>query len=314
MTAISPYSTFIEQRQKLLNETSDPALKKHYQAEIDLVNSWDSGDIRDPDPEPVPVFLHQKTSKVTTKAGPPSLPVNELAEIPVTRKTVKPEETPEIPETQENTPTNFSQVPHGYATDWHTIRFSNTTNEPITVHVTMSGDQPFPKGVDANGNVTIQPGEYVDLTFPPGSSANFKSTKGDGSVWNQGEVHFDEANHVIWGNMSYIYGANSNMRIFSQDGQYSGYRGDLFANTPQDARIGNWGIMAPYDRFNHSDDPNNPSSATGGPNGPKNPGAAYLYSLLDKGEGYVGRGRPAEITDYDDASSLRFTGNVAVVF
>jgi hypothetical protein len=209
---------------------------------------------------------------------------------------------------------DFSTVPHGYATDWHTIRFSNTTDEPLTMHVTVAAGQPLPQGVDAHGNVTIQPGQYVDLTFAPDSSANFRSMKGDGSVWNQGEVAFDEKNHVVWGNTSYIYGANSNLRIFSQDGQHSGYLGDIVANAPADAKVGSWGIVAPYDRFNHSDDPNNPDSAAGGPDGAKNAGSTYLYAALDKGEGYVGRGRPVEVTDYDDASSLRFTGPLAVVF
>jgi hypothetical protein len=130
----------------------------------------------------------------------------------------------------------------------------------------------LPEGVDANSEVTIQPGEYVDVAFPPESNANFKSTKGDGSVWNQGEVHFDEENHVISDNMSYIYGANSNMRIFSQDGQHSGYQGDLFENAPEDARVDDWSIVAPYDRFNHSDDPNNSDSATGEPRRPPESG------------------------------------------
>ena len=217
---------------------------------------------------------------------------------------------------------NFNTVPHGYAADWHTVRFSNTNTEPITVVVTVASGQAAPKGVGVTRDpvdpnkvtVTIQPGQYVDLRFAPGTSANFHSTKGDGSVWNQGEVFFDEAKKIIWGNMSYIYGANSNMRIFSADGQHSGYLGDLLAKAPAAARLGDWGIMAPYDRSNHSDDPSNPNSATGGPNGAKNPGSTYLYNVLEKGEGYVGRGRPAEVTDYDDASSLRFTGNLAVVF
>jgi hypothetical protein len=82
---------------------------------------------------------------------------------------------------------------------------------------------------------------------------------------------------------------------------------------PYGARVGDWGIVAPYDRFNPSDDPNNPNSDTGGPDGAHNAGAAYLYGILQRGEGYVGRGRPAEVSDYDDASSLRFSGRVAVV-
>jgi hypothetical protein len=216
---------------------------------------------------------------------------------------------------------NFSTVPNGYASDWHSVRFSNTTQEPITVEVTVAAGQALPQGVRVTRNpadpnkatVTIQPGQYVDLTFAPGTSANFRSTKGDGSVWNQGEVFFDEADKTIWGNMSYIYGANSNMRIFSADGQHSGYLGNLVANGGN-ARVGDWGIKAPYDRFNHSDDPNNPDSATGGPHGAKNAGAAYLYGVLEKGEGYVHRGQPAQVNTYDDASSLRFTGSLAVVF
>jgi len=210
--------------------------------------------------------------------------------------------------------TDYKTNPFGYADDWNVVRFGNTQKEPVTVHITMAAGQPLPKGVDENGNLTLKPGEHVDITFPPGSSPNFKSTKGDGSVWNQGELYFDEANHILWGNISYIYGANSNMRIFSSDGQHSGYRGDLFSNAPEDARVGKWGIVAPYNRERASDDPNDPDSATGGPDGPKNPGSKYLYSIVEKGEGYVGRGRPAEITDYDDASSLRFNGKVAVVF
>jgi hypothetical protein len=177
----------------------------------------------------------------------------------------------------------------------------------------MAAGQAMPQGVDANGDVTIPPGGYVDLTFPAGSSGNFKTTKGDGSVWNQGELHFDEKDKVIWGNMSYIYGANSNMRIFSEGGQHSGYLGDIFENAPEDARVGDWGIVAPYDRDHHSDDPNNPDSATGGPDGAQNAGAKHFYGKLDEGEGYVHRGKPAQDDEYDDKSSKRFTGRVAVV-
>lgn len=341
MTAISTYTPFIEERRQLIAQTNDPALKQHYQAEIDLVESWnndasegskdskgikdskgsqysgsseyskdskdikdsqyseyseDSGDIRDPEALPPPYVEHKTSSSNDEKKDDSAPPLNK----------------PTI--STKSSSTKYNTTPDGYAKDWHTIRFSNTTDEPITVHVTVASGQSLPDGVDANGDVVIQPGEYVDLTFAPETSANFRSTKGDGSVWNQGEVYFDEKNQVIWGNMSYIYGANSNMRMFSQDGQHAGYQGDLFENAPEDARIGNWGIMAPYDRYHHSDDPNNPDSATGGPDGAKNAGSKYLYSVLDKGEGYVGRGRPAENSDYDDASSLRFTKNVTIVF
>jgi hypothetical protein len=217
---------------------------------------------------------------------------------------------------------SFSVAPDGFAADWHTVRFSNTTSESITVVVTVAAGQSLPQGAGVTRDpgdpnkavITLAPHQYTDITFAPGTSANFRSTKGDGSVWNQGELFFDESQKVIWGDMSYIYGANSNMRIFSADGQHSGYLGDLLANAPAAARVGDWGIVAPFDRLNPSDDPNNPGSATGGPNGAKNAGSAYLYGVLAQGEGYVGRGRPAEVTDYDDASSLRFTGNVAVVF
>ena len=75
MTTISSYSPFIEQRQQLIKETNDPALKKHYQAEIDLVKSWDSGDIRDP--APTPHYVPQKTYPDAKKTGKPSEPVNE---------------------------------------------------------------------------------------------------------------------------------------------------------------------------------------------------------------------------------------------
>jgi hypothetical protein len=217
---------------------------------------------------------------------------------------------------------NAKMPPHGYADDWHTVRFSNTTAEPITVEITVAAGQALPTGAGITPNaidpnkaiVRIEPGQHVDVTFASATSANFRSTKGDGSVWNQGEVFFDETNKVIWGNMSYIYGANSNMRIFSMDGQHSGHLGDIVANAPAESRVGTWGIQAPYDRFNPSDDPGNPDSATGGPAGPLNSGSAYLYSVLHKGEGYVHRGRPAEVTDYDDASSLRFSRPLAVVF
>jgi hypothetical protein len=258
-------------------------------------------------------FGDRRRSEADAGVPPP------LALQPVAPPVLKAEQ-PAAPETNEPgkpppvSTGDFSNVPHGYAADWNTIRFSNTTQEPVTVVVTVAAGQALPQGMDANGQVTIQPGQSVDLTFAPGSSANFRSTKGDGSVWNQGEVFFDEANKIVWGNMSYIYGANSNMRMFSQDGQHAGYLGDLVDKAPPAARVGEWGIVAPYDRFNHSDDPNNPGSATGGPLGAKNAGSTYLYSVLDKGEGYVGRGRPAEVTDYDDASSLRFAGNLAVVF
>ena len=309
MAAISPSMPFLDMWRQMLDQINQlgplniPGLQQYAQGDIDPGEFWNgegNGDIQDPEELPVPVFGQKADSANYPPPGEQAPPAP------------KP---PEQPNPNPNpTSGDFNSTPHGYAKDWHTVRFSNTTNEPITVNVTVGGGQALPKGVDANGNVVIQPGQHVDLTFAPGTSANFKSTKGDGSVWNQGEVFFDEANHVIWGNMSYIYGANSNMRIFSQDGQHSGYRGDIFANAPSGARVGDWGIMAPYDRFHHSDDPNNPSSATGGPNGPKNAGADYLYSTLEKGEGYVGRGRPAEVSDYDDASSLRFTGNLAVVF
>lgn len=309
-------TAFVQQRQALLAQTTDPELKKHYQAEIDLVKSWDSGDIKDPDDIPG-VELHTDiTDEQTTTHQPPPIDWDtgmngsdqSFAGIPEVSKT---ETNP-----SGNAPpdTSFSTVPNGYAKDWHTVRFSNTTDEPITVQLTMASGQKLPNGADPNGQFTIPPGGFKDITFDPGTSFNFKSTKGDGSVWNQGELYFDEANRVVWGNMSYIYGANSNMRIFSEDGQHSGYLGDILYKAPPGAKVGDWGIVAPYDRFDPSDDPNDPDSAAGGPDGPKNAGSAYLYSILDKGEGYVGRGRPVEVTDYDDASSLRFTGNMAVVF
>lgn len=320
MTTISPYTSFIEQRRHLIDQTKDPALKQHYQAEIDLVESWggeddgksgdrDNGDIRDPDPAPVTLYKTPDSNK--GEVGDPIPTSHGSSKAVKPRFSEEPEQKPS--EEAKKTSKNYKEAPDGYAEDWHTIRFSNTTDEPVTVHVTVAAGQQLPKGVDANGDVVIQPGEYVDLTFAPETSANFRTTKGDGSVWNQGEVYFDEKNQVIWGNKSYIYGANSNMRIFCEDGQHSGYQGDIFLNVPEDARVGDWGIMAPYDRYHHSDDPNNPDSATGGPNGAKNAGSRFFYSLLEKGEGYVGRGRPAEVTDYDDASSLRFTGKLAVV-
>lgn len=330
------YRPFVQSRQELIARTHDENLKKHFQAEIDLVASWGSGDIVDPPPTQVdgprsgnnnPSTVHTpdpascgchghggggrnpKTSQPGSHSSTglqPGANMGQHPPEPINTGTNKGKNKP--------VKSNNGLVPHGYAKDWHTIRFGNTTNEPITIHVTMASGNSPPRGVDGRGMVTIPAGGYVDLTFAPGSSFNFKSTKGDGSVWNQGELFFDEARHIIWGNMSYIYGANSNMRIFSEDGQHSGYLGDIFENVPSGARVGNWGIKAPYDRFKKSDDPNDPDSAAGGPNGPKNAGASYLYSIIPKGEGYVGRGRPVEITDYDDASSLGFTGNVAVVF
>jgi hypothetical protein len=206
----------------------------------------------------------------------------------------------------------------GFANDWHTVRFSNTTNEPIVVHLTMGAGDTLPPGVREtgrlNGEFTIPPGQSTDITFAPGSKPNFRSTKGDGSVWNQGEMTFDEAHKEIYFDMSYIYGANSNMRMYSSDGKHSGYLGDVIGAAPGAAKVGNWGIAAPYNRFVNSNDPNNPDSAAGGPNGAKNAGAAYLYSVLKKGEGYVGRGLPVEVTDYDDASTLKTSGKVSVVF
>lgn len=58
MSAIVPgYASFIEQRTQLMDQTTDPALKAHFKAEIDLVNSWgvtgdktDPGDITDGSP------------------------------------------------------------------------------------------------------------------------------------------------------------------------------------------------------------------------------------------------------------------------
>jgi hypothetical protein len=316
MKSSPAYTSFISYRQQLISQTDDPALKQHYQAEIDLIASWDSSDIDGPS-TPRALDSNYDIEDPATRSKPPPSRAgidqigwhgNEGDTPPIPGTSVKPSPT------KPSSETSFSTVPDGYAQDWHTTRFSNTTSEPITVHITMANGQPMPAGVDPDGNFTIQPGQFVDITFPPGASVNFKSTKGDGSVWNQGELYFDEANHIIWGDMSYIYGANSNMRIFSQDGQHSGYLGDLFANVPPGAKIDDWGIMAPYDRFHPSDDPNNPNSATGGPDGSKNSGSAYFYDILEKGEGYVGRGRPIESSDYDDASSLRFTGNVAIAF
>jgi hypothetical protein len=312
MSLDSIYGPFIEQRLRLMEQTKDPTLLEHFRAELKLVKSWGlvgeyperppsySVALKDPPPNYVP-------KPITAYEGPPP------GYKPGVAYQVKPPDI-SLTDPQPVKKGDFSVNSFGYATDRHTIRFGNTTNEPITVHVTVGNGQLLPRGVDANGNVTIKPGEYVELTFAPGSSANFRSTKGDGSVWNQGEIYFDEVNKVIWGNMSYIYGANSNMRIFSSSGQHSGYLGDLFTNVPIDARVGKWGIMAPFDRFHESNDPNNPNSATGGPNGAKNAGAAYLYSVLAEGEGYVHRGRPAEVSDYDDHSSLRFVGNLTVVF
>jgi hypothetical protein len=374
---IDIYSPFLDQRQQFIDQTNNPVLKEHYQEEIDLVNSWNIGDIQggggpgeygdiiDPgiyaavpsipyasDPSSffsdfsmpdlssfgislpelsmpglsfLDLFSMFDISSPEFSAPGYSLPGTSLpisstpfvsAPIVATPSYPPGSSAPVVsssPGTQ-NPNNDYSKIPDGFAQDWHTVRYSNTTNEPITVHVTMANGQPLPKGVDANGDVTIQPGQHVDLTYAPGSSFNFKSTKGDGSVWNQGEMFFDEGNHVIWGNMSYIYGSNSNMRMFSQDGQHAGYLGDVMASAPPGAKVGNWGIVAPYDRYHHTDDPNQPGSATGGPNGAQNAGGRYLYSLLGQGEGYVNRGRPAEITDYDDASSLRFTGNMVVVF
>jgi hypothetical protein len=206
----------------------------------------------------------------------------------------------------------------GFANDWHTVRFSNTTNEPIVVRLTMGFGDTLPPGVrkinNLEGEFTIPPGQATDITFAPGSKPNFRSTKGDGSVWNQGEMTFDEAHKEIYFDMSYIYGANSNMRMYSSDGKHSGYQGDVLAAAPGAAKVGNWGISAPYNRTLNSNDPKNPDSAAGGPNGAKNAGAAYLYSILQKGEGYVGRGLPVEVTDYDDASTLKTSGKVSVVF
>jgi len=309
MTAtISMYMPFIEQREQFIAGTRDSVLINHFQAEIDLVRSWVDAGYK---PQPVALYVRD--------APPPVYPTAFSVKVPEIPPPVKP--LPISIKAPVNPPPlslkesngNFATVPDGYATDWHTVRFSNTTGERITIHVTMGAGEALPKGVDANGDVTIEPGKYVDLTFAPGSSPNFRSTKGDGSVWNQGELKFDETNHVIWGDMSYIYGANSNMRIFSQDGKHSGYLGNLFEKAPPAIRVGDFGIMAPYDRFHPSDDPNNPGSATGGPNGAKNAGAAFFYDVLKEGEGYVERGRPAEVVDYDDASTLRFTGPVAVV-
>ncbi|GIZ50579.1 hypothetical protein [Noviherbaspirillum aridicola] len=350
------YRPFVQSRQEMIARTSDPNLKKHFQAEIDLVSTWDKGDIADPPPSPGngprsdacecstsqqpdtshpgaggkhPHGHHPHPPRGPHSApnGHPNAGGNHTGHVHTNTPNTNPLITgsggqqPNTGKTSyrpknRNIPVNnnFNLVPHGFARDWHAVRFSNTTNEPITVQVTMAQGQALPAGTDGKGMVTIPPGGYVDLSFQPGSSFNFKSTKGDGSVWNQGELFFDEANRVIWGNMSYIYGANSNMRIFSADGQHSGFLGDVVANAPSNAKVGDWGITAPYDRFKKSDDPNDPDSAAGGPNGPKNAGAQYLYSILGKGEGYVGRGRPVEVTDYDDASSLRFTGNMAVVF
>lgn len=220
--------------------------------------------------------------------------------------------------TTSNAPATKGAPPNGFADDWHTVRFSNTTNEPLVVHLTMGAGDSLPPGVREtgrlNGEFTIQPGESTDITFAPGSKPNFRSTKGDGSVWNQGEITFDEARKGIYFNLSYIYGANSNMRMYSSDGKHSGFEGDVLAGAPGAARVGSWGIAAPYNRAVNSNDPNNPDSAAGGPNGPKNAGAAYLYSILQKGEGYVGRGMPVEKSDYDDASTLYTSGKLAVVF
>jgi hypothetical protein len=216
------------------------------------------------------------------------------------------------------TPSTTGAPSGGFANDWHTVRFSNTTKEPIVVHLTMGAGDTLPAGVrridGLNGEFTIPPGQSIDITFAPGSKPNFRSTKGDGSVWNQGEMTFDEAHKEIYFDMSYIYGANSNMRMYSSDGKHSGYQGDVLAAAPGAAKVGNWGISAPYNRALNSNDPNNPDSAAGGPNGAKNAGAAYLYSVLKKGEGYVGRGLPVEVSDYDDASTLKTSGKVSVVF
>ncbi|WP_136417570.1 phage tail tip lysozyme [Herbaspirillum sp. ST 5-3] len=207
--------------------------------------------------------------------------------------------------------------PHGFANNWTTVRFSNTTNEVITTEIVMQAGQALPEGVKPtvplHGIFTIAAGGYVDIPFGLNTGPNFASRKGDGSAWSQGEAFFEEKIHASWFDVSYIYGANSNIRMFCEDGQHSGYLGDIIAGAPPEVRAGNWGIKSPFqDRL--SNDRNNPNSAMGGPNGPHNAAAGYLYSKLKKGEGYVHRGNPAEIDTYDDASSLRCNGRLAVVF
>lgn len=201
-----------------------------------------------------------------------------------------------------------SGPPGGFADQWNTIRFSNTTNAPLTVQITVGAGQSMPPGVGSNGQFTLQPGESKDLTFQDnGPGFNFKTTTGDGSAWNQGEVTFTNngSSHSTAFDMSYIYGANSNMNIYSSDGQVAGYKGNLFANVPANAKAGNWGIAAPL---------TSGSADNLGPSNPTDPAASYLYNIIPKGAGYVGVGKPAENTAYDDASTLETNGNLAVVF
>jgi len=195
-----------------------------------------------------------------------------------------------------------------FSGQWNTIPFQNKTDEPLTVQLTMGAGQSLPSGVGSNGQFTIPPGGTVNLTFAEnGPGFNFKTTTGDGSAWNQGEVTFSSngSSHSTAFDMSYIYGANSNMNIYSSDGQSSGYQGNLFANVPADAKAGNWGIAAPLSAT---------SADASGPDAPTNAPATFLYGTIPEGKGYVGVGKPAESSSYDDASSLMTNGNIAVVF
>lgn len=204
---------------------------------------------------------------------------------------------------------NSSAPAGGFADQWNTVRFTNTTNEPMTVQLTMGAGQSLPAGVGGNGQFTIAPGTSKDLTFADnGPGFNFKSTKGDGSAWNQGEVTFTKdaaGGHSTAFDMSYIYGFNQRMNIYSSDGRASGYQGDLLANAPANVKVGGWGIQAPL---------GNGRADASGPQAPDSDQAAYLYHTIPEGMGYVGVGRPAEQSDYDDKSTLQTSGSLAVVF
>lgn len=99
------YSQFIADRQKLLDATDDPALKKHFQAEIDLVKSWGTstpgissppgpgeqgaimaakppgaeGAIQDPGSSGNPSLILQPPSVVPIKSDPAPKPVDSPA-------------------------------------------------------------------------------------------------------------------------------------------------------------------------------------------------------------------------------------------